>query len=83
MRLKDHVHGVSHLDDLTVHQAQSLVVVQDGVHVFDPVSVNGPIENDPPSLLIGLLIGAEAEYAPKDAISELLRNRIVVAIQLR
>ena len=72
MRLKNHVHAICHLDDLTVHEAKSLVVIEHGIHIFDPIGVDGAIENDPTSLLIRFLVGAEAEYASQDTVRKLL-----------
>ena len=46
-RLEDETHDGGHLYDLAAHQTQLLVVVQDGVHVLDPHSVDRPVEYDP------------------------------------
>ena len=83
MRLKHHRHRVCHLDDLTVHEAESLVIIEHRVHVLDPISVDGPIKDDPSSRLVRLHVRAATENATKHAIREFLRDRIVVTIQLR
>ena len=83
MCLKYHVHAVGHLDDLAVHQAKTLVVVKDRVHVLNPLGIDGSIEDDPPSLKAWLDVGAEAEDATKYAVCELLGNCIIISVQLR
>ena len=35
------------MNDFSGHEAELLVVVEDGVHVLDPQSVDRSVENDP------------------------------------
>ena len=44
---KQHVNGVVQFDSLRVGQTQHFVIVQHGVHVFNPQSVNGAVAHDP------------------------------------
>ena len=44
--LEEHSHVVGHLDDLSVVEAEHLVVVEDGVHVLDPISGHRPVEDN-------------------------------------
>ena len=46
-RFKDEVHVVGHLNNLSAHQTQLLVVVQHGVHVLDPDRVDRTVEYQP------------------------------------
>jgi len=80
--LEDHVHCVGHLDDFAVHETEALVVIEDCVHVFDPVSVYGAIEDDPLSGPVEVFVGTAAEQTADYSVSELLRDQVVVAIQL-
>jgi len=61
MSLEDHVHQICHLNDLTIIKAQSLVVVQNCIHVFDPVSIYRSIKNHPLSLSLRVFVGAASE----------------------
>lgn len=45
--LEDEAHLRGHLDNLTAHQAQLLVVVQHRVHVLDPHSIHRPVKDQP------------------------------------
>lgn len=45
--LKDEAHLRWHLNDLTAHQTQLLVVVQHRVHILDPHGVHRPVKDKP------------------------------------
>ena len=60
LRLKDHILSVSHLDDLSAHEAELLVVVEHCVHVLDPDGVDRSVKDYPlptDSQVFGLKIG--------------------------
>ena len=82
MSLENHVHIIRHLDDFTIDETESFVVVKDGVHIFDPVGIDRSVEDDPLPMLLGVLVSTLAEEAADDAVLELLRNKVVAAIQL-
>ena len=82
MRLEEHIHRVGHLDNLAVHEAQTLVVVEDSVHVLDPLGVDRPVKHDPTPLKVWFVVRAVSEDGAKDTIRELLRNCVIVAVQL-
>ena len=81
MHLEDHVHRRVHGDDLTVHQAQFLVVVEHGVHVFDPDGVHRPVEHHP-FTIGGGVHGEFAVFFGKDAILPLVRHRVELTVEL-
>lgn len=82
MGLEDHVHQVGHLDDFAVGKAKTFVVVQDCVHVFNPISVYRTVENDPLPLALGVLISASSENTANNAVLELLRNEVIASVEL-
>ena len=72
MSLEDHIHGLCHLDNLTVHKAQSHVVIEHSVHILDPIRVNRAIKHDPFSFLVWMLIATTTENTAQDSICEIL-----------
>ena len=82
MSLEQHVHRLGHLDDFTIHQTQSFVIIQHCVHVLNPICVHRTIKYDPSSLLEGCLRSTESENCAKNSVSEFLRNGVVVAVEL-
>ena len=68
--LKDETHDVGHLDDLAAHQTQLLVIVQHGVHVLNPQSVDGAVKDDPFTVR-GVRRGKLSERVGDDSISPL------------
>ena len=81
LRLEDHVHRRGHLDDFAAHEAQLLVVVEHGVHVFDPDGIDRPVKHNP--LAVGALIGrCDAVVDRQDAVAPLIADRIVLPVQL-
>jgi len=82
MSLKNHVHVICHLDDFTIYQTESFVVIQYTIHVLDPVWINRSIKDNPLPHLFGVLVGAFPEETSNYTVLELLGNEIVSAVQL-
>ena len=80
MSFEDHVHRVTHLNDLLVQKAETFVVVKYSVHVFNPIGINRPIKDDPSPLYIWFGITAVTEDTSKYSISELLGDCIICAV---
>ena len=82
MRFKDHIHSVAHLNDFSVEQTELLVVIQNGVHVLDPVSIDRTIKHDPLTGAFRVFVDTTFEDRANYTVRELLRNQVVAAIQL-
>eukprot|EP00976_Prorocentrum_cordatum_P087389 1186881-Prorocentrum_minimum.AAC.1 len=79
--LKDHAHGGGHLDDLAVHEAELLVVVQHGVHVLNPDGVHGPVEHDPLAVRGGVGRSVAEEHR-QHTVGPLVADHVKLAVEL-
>mmetsp|Transcript_13734 Transcript_13734/g.31760 ORF Transcript_13734/g.31760 Transcript_13734/m.31760 type:complete len:300 (-) Transcript_13734:4894-5793(-) len=80
--LEQHAHcDTVELDALAVGQAQRPVIVQHRVHVLDPDSVYGPVEDDPLAVWGGVVVGSADDGRP-EAVGPLVGEQVEVAVQL-
>ena len=70
------------LDNSTRRQAKLLIVIEHSVHVFDPNSIDGTIEDDPLAVVC-ITISAASNLESEHAIGPFTRVLIVVTVKLR
>ena len=80
--LEDQAHFIAHLDDLTVQQAELLVVIEDCIHVLDPLGVHWSIEDDPLARFCSSFTCTVAEHLAQHTVGELVRDGIEGAVKL-
>ena len=83
MSLKYQIHLVIHHDYFSIEQTEFLVIVQNCIHVFNPLSINWAIEDYPATRLAHILVCAFSEDLAKYTICKVVRDWIEASIELR
>ena len=80
-RLKDKIHRSTHGNNLTRVKTKFFIIIKHSIHIFNPNSINRPIENQPFS--IGILWFCKlSELDCKDTISPLMWYLVTETIEL-
>jgi len=80
--LEDHIHILAHLNDLTAHEAELLVIVKHSVHVLDPNGIDWAIKDKPPSVLLVHLRCKDTIPDGKNSVGPVVGDLIEITIKL-